>query len=73
MEYGLDSSRANKFGHTACYYADFSNHRHCAGYLAMVDTCLLLAKQLVLTAQAQQGWVLQPRAFALTLSSLNLP
>ena len=47
VEYGVDVARANRYGHSPCYYADFSNHRQCAGYLMVVDTCLSLAKKLV--------------------------
>ena len=40
-------TRANRYGHSPCYYADFSNHRQCAGYLMVVDTCLTLSKKLI--------------------------
>ena len=47
LEYNMDVTKANRYGHSPCYYADFSNHRLCAGYLMVVETCLNLAKKLI--------------------------
>ena len=47
VEFGVDVCGENKYGHTPCYYADFSNHRHCAGYLMLVETVTKISVDLV--------------------------
>ena len=47
VEFGLDVCSPNHQGHTPCYYADFGNHRHSAGYLVVVETCAQLALEHV--------------------------
>ena len=50
----MDVCSTNQYRHTPCYYADFNNHRPCAGYLMVVETCAMLACQHVQQARHSQ-------------------
>lgn len=43
----MDVTSGNRYGHSPCFYADFSSHRQCVAYLMIVETSLSLAKKLV--------------------------
>jgi hypothetical protein len=50
VEYGVDVSEVNYHGYDPCYYADFGNHRDCAGYLCLIKTALAVIAELLRAA-----------------------
>ena len=55
VEFGHDVCRSNKYGHTPCYYADFSNKRACAGYLMVVEMCRQMAREQAMITREDDG------------------
>ena len=51
----MDVTGENHQGHSPCFYADFTNHHQCVAFLMVVQTCVDLAKSMILLQRAAEA------------------